>query len=294
MNAYSRLSSLVLMPMLLAACSKTEKPAEPQQVQPTAQQSASTPSPAAQTAFVDAAKKDFALQFVTKTSEACAGTKGREFPDFKTGSPMQYSAQGDITWGTNSVNYVHETAAKLVFINSQQEKTFTTGIDISDPQSGNRKYVFGLSQLKGESIGATVTDETKAVDGNLDQTTGNLCQGHAAPDLVTQGAWGLAAKHIQVPKTTLSCFVLGSLNRTDVTFSFDGKTIQANELVITQEDSRYSEQLIIDPQEDKESIVYEVNKPDGTSVSLGISQPKTLTFAQVRFQKDQIMMCGPK
>jgi hypothetical protein len=294
MKTYSRLSSLLLLPLMFAACSKTENPAEAQHISPSNEQNAPDQHPATPAIFIEAAKKDFALQFATKADDTCAGTKGREFPDFKTGHPMQYSAEGDITWGKNAVNYVHESGAKLVFINSQQDKTFSTGIDVSDTQSGNRKYVFGLSQLKGDSISATVTDETKAIDGNQDQTTGNLCQGHATPDLVTQGAWALAAKHIQVPKTTLSCFVLGSMNMSDVTFSFDGKTIQANQLSFTQEDSRYSEHLIIDPQEDKASIMYQVNKADGTGVSLGIAQPKTLTFAQVSFQKDQIMMCGPK
>ncbi|MBI3712686.1 MAG: hypothetical protein HY253_06960 [Burkholderiales bacterium] len=243
--------------------------------------------------YAQAAKRDFALMFAADAREACGYVKGREVPDFKNGSVMNYSADGVISWGKGSFNYVQEPGAKLMLNNARSEKTFSFGVDIYDKKD-ERLYVAGLSQLNGASLNATVTDETKAVDGNSDQTTGNLCVGKTVPPLISRGAWQLAVKYLQVPKTTMSCVRLGKFEFMDVDFAFDGKVITAGEHRFTEADAQHSENWSIDPHRDGAAIVYSMYKADGSGVGIGVSQANKLTFAELTPAKGDVLTCSTK
>ena len=285
----------------LSACSKKpaeaveEKAAEPTAVQAApAAQGDSSKSDAATAAFLHAIKVDFAAQFVATESEACGSVKGQEMPDLKSGSPMQYAASGVISWGKGSFDYVKEPGAAVVLTNSRAEKTFSFGVDIYDIPKGGRRYVAGLGQLKGASLSATVTDETKAVDGDAKLTTGNLCVGSAVPPLVTQGAWPLAAKYLQVPSTSMSCTPIGKFESQAIAFAFDGSAIQAGTNKFTQADSASAETLTIVPNGNTPSVTYSVTRADGTAVELGLSRPGALFYASLALPGGEHLICALK
>lgn len=246
------------------------------------------------TEFMNAIKADFASQFVSTASEACASTKGQDMPDPKLGAPMQFADSGEISWGKGTLNYVKEPGSTIVMTNGRDEKTFAFGVDIYDLPKGDRKYVAGLSQLKGGSLSATVTDETKAVDGDSKLTTGNLCVGNVVPPLVTQGLWPLAAKHLQVAATNMSCNPLGKIEPQSMSISFDGKIIQAGTSTYTQADSAIGESLTIDPKGNTASVMYSVTKVDGTGVGLGLSRASVLTYASLELPGGVHLLCAPK
>ncbi|WP_431258686.1 hypothetical protein ACQ86G_30130 [Roseateles chitinivorans] len=287
----------------LTACSKSNDTVDdkgaPATVPPSNTPSeASPPNASADTAkaaaFTNAVKADVALQLVTTASDACGSVKGQDMPDLKSGSPMQYTASGVISWGKGSLDYVKEPGATVVFTSVLNEKTFAFGTDIYELPQGNRKYVAALSQLKGGSLSATVTDETKAVDGDSKLTTGNLCVGSAPPALGTQGAWSVAAKHLQVPATTMNCTQIGKLDAQSLSFSFDGKTIQAGSNSFTQADSASGETLTIDPKSGATSVVYSVARADGMGAGLGLSEPRVLSYAALDLPGGVHLICAPK
>ncbi len=283
----------------LSACSKPteavdDKGAPPASARAAASKDDSPAADARSAAFTNAIKADFASQFVASASEACASVKGKEFPVPNSGSPMQYASNGVISWGKGSLDYVKEPGATVALNSSRAERTFSFGVDIYDLPKGDRKYVAGLSQLKGASLGATVTDETKAVDGDVNLTTGNLCAGSVVPALVTQGMWPLAAKHLQVPPTRMACTSIGKFDTQDVSFSFDGKTIQAGKDTFTQADSGTGETLTIDPKSANANVTYSVTRPDGRAVVLGLSDAGALAYASLDLPGDVRLLCIAK
>jgi hypothetical protein len=283
----------------LSACSKPTEAVEGQHAQPASARAAAPKNgggadEAGSAAFTNAIKADFASQFVTSASESCAAVKGKEFPVPNSGSPMRYGADGVISWGKSSLDYVKEPGAALVLTNSRGDKTFSFGVDIHDLPGGERRYVAGLSQLKGAPLGATVTDETKAVNGDVNLTTGNLCGGSAVPALVTQGLWPLAVRHLQVPATVMSCTPIGKFESQDIPFAFDGKTIQAGTNGFTQADTAFSEGLVIDPKGNNAGVVYSVSRADGSGASLGLSRPGALSYAALDLPGGEHLLCMPK
>lgn len=279
----------------LSACSKSGAPVEDKTPAP-AEPAAATAAPAVDAktaALVQAIKQDFAARFTATASEACGSVKGQEMPDLKSGSPMQYSAAGVLDWGRGRFDYVKEPGAHLVLTNGRAEKTFSFGVDIYDLDKGGRRYVAGMSQLKGAAPGLTVTDETQAPNGESNLTTGNLCVGSAVPPLVTQGAWALAAKHLQVAPTTMSCVPLGKLEATRMSFAFDGKTLQAGPYRFSEADAAYSENLIIDPQAPWANVMYSVSRADGSGAGLGLSQAGVLAYASLDLPGGEKLQCSP-
>jgi hypothetical protein len=287
----------------LAACSKSNDAAETKDPTPTTAPSVSpaeSPSREASSddakaaAFTNAIKADVAAQLVSTASDACGSVKGQEMPDLKSGSPMQYGASGVISWGKGSLDYVKEPGATVVFTSNRNEKTFAFGADIYELPQGNRKYVAGLGQLKGGSLSATVTDETQAADGDSKLTTGNLCVGSQPPALATQGAWAIAAKHLQVPATPMTCTQIGKFESQSVTFAFDGKALQAGSNSFSQADSAAGETLTIDPKGGSANVVYSVSRADGTGAGVGLSQPKVLSYAALDLPGGVHLICAPK
>lgn len=288
----------------LSACSKPNEGADQKGAPPppasqasdstAAAESDSSPVDAKTAAFTNAVKVDFASQFVAGASEACAGIKGQQPPDFQSGSPMQYSASGVISWGKGSLDYVKEPGATVALTSNRGDKTFAFVADIYDLPKGDRKYVAGLSQLHGGSLNATVTDATKAVDGDASLNTGNLCIGNVVPALVTQGMWPLAAKYLIVPPTTMTCMEPGKFESQSLSFAFDGKTIQAGTQTFTQADSATGETLGIDPKGSTAGVVYSIAKADGTGVGLGLSQANMLTYASVDLAGGGRLICARK
>jgi hypothetical protein len=280
----------------LSACSKPDPAAPPKPSPSAGAQPAASESPPidAQTAaLVNAVKQDFAAQFTATASEACGSVKGQEMPDLKSGSAMTYGAGGVISWGASSFDYVKEPGAHIVLSNSRAEKTFSFGVDIYDMVKGDRRYVAGLSQLKGASLGATVTDETKAVDGDVKLTTGNVCVGSQTPPLVTQGAWALAAKHLQVPQTRMSCVTVGKFDTMPVAFTFDGKTLQAGQHSFTAADAAQSETLIIDPNGNSPGVMYSVSRGGESGAGIGLSKSGALSYAALDLPGGVHMVCSP-
>ncbi|ANH66394.1 hypothetical protein [Mitsuaria sp. 7] len=287
----------------LTACSKSNDAAEAKDPPPTSAPSAS-PAEAPQrdassddakaAAFTHAVKVDVAAQVVSTASEACGSMKGQEMPAPNSGSPMQYGAGGVISWGKGSLDYVKEPGATVVFTSNRSEKTFAFGTDIYELPQGNRKYVAGLGQLKGGSLSATVTDETKAVDGDSQLTTSNLCVGSQPPALATQGAWAIAAKHLQVPATPMTCTQIGKFESQSLSFAFDGKTLQAGSNSFSQADSASGETLTIDPKGGSANVVYSVARADGTGAGLGLSQPRVLSYAALDLPGGVHLICAPK
>lgn len=274
----------------LTACSKSAPPADDK----AAPADAVSPDDAKGRALVQALKQDLAAEFVTTASEACGSVKGQEPPDLKSGSPMSYSAAGVVDWGKGSLNYVKEPGALVVVSNMRAEKTFSFGADIYDLDSGARRYVAGLSQLKGQTMGATVTDETKAANGDSTQTTGNLCVGGTTPPpRITQGVWPLAVKHLQVPSTPMSCFTVGKFDKITLPFSFDGKTLQAGKYSFTEADAAYNETLTIDPKAGTANVVYSISKADESSAGIGLSRPGVLLYAALTLPGGLPMICSP-
>jgi len=282
----------------LSACSKSGAPVEdkaPAPSEPAAATAAdAAPAVDAKTAaLVQAIKRDFAAQFTATASEACGSVKGREMPDLKSGSPMQYSAAGVLSWGRGSLDYVKEPGAHLVLSNARAEQSFSFGVDIYDLDKGGRRYVAGMSQLKGAAPGMTVTDETRAVDGDVKLTTGNVCVGSAAPPLIAQGAWALAVKHLQMPPTAMSCVPIGKFDAVKVNFAFDGKTLQAGQYGFGAADAAYSETLIVDPQAASANIMYSVSRADGSGAGIGLSQTGVLAFASLDLPGGEKLLCSP-
>ncbi len=295
MRSTALLAISVTCAAALSACSKPDTPAEDNNA--AAVSEPATPAPDANTAaFLKALKVDFAAQFVASASEACGSVKGQEMPDLKSGSPMTYAASGVIDWGKGQLDYVQEPGAKVGLINARDEGTFSFGVDVHVLGSGERQYVAGLSQLKNGAISATVTDERDAIahQGDSSRTHGNLCVGGTAPPArVTQGLWALAAKHLQVPKTDLTCLDLASkTGPVTMAFSFDGTTLQAGDQRFTVADSAHSETLMIDPLTNTPGVIYSVNRPDGSGAGIGLSAPKTLHYAQLDLPGSGRLMCG--
>lgn len=276
----------------LSACSRSEAPAEAKTAAP-AQPERSPGIDAGTAALVNAVKKDFAAQFTATANEACGSVKGQEMPDLKSGSPMQYSASGVLSWGRGSFDYVKEPGAHLVLSNARAEQTFSFGVDIYDLDKGSRRYVAGMSQLKGAAPGMTVTDETQAVNGDSALTTGNVCVGSAVPPRVTQGAWPLAVKHLQVPQTAMSCVPVGKFDAVRIIFSFDGKTLQAGKYSFGAADAAYAENLVIDPQAPFANVMYSVNRADGSGAGLGLSRAGALAYASLDLPGGEKMLCTP-
>jgi len=198
---------------------------------------------------------------------------------------MKYTADGEISWGVGKLNYVTEPGGKIVFVSARAEKTFSAGFEIYDIKNGGRKYIAGLSQLKDGYLNATVTDSSKSPDGSSATDTGNLCSGKKQPAAAAQGVWSLAVKYLQIPKTTMSCMRLGKLDMTDTVFAFDGKTIQAGASSFSESDAQFTENLIIDPTDQKSTIVYKVDAANGTGVALGLNEQGKLLYAEIEEKK---------
>lgn len=288
--------------LVLSGCSKSNDATADKDKSPPAADASDAPTPptadeakaaALAAAFTNAVKVDVAALVVASPSEACSGMKGQDMPDPKLGAPIQFTPAGVISWGKGSLDYVKEPGAIVVFTGNRAEKTFAFGADIYELPQGNRKYVAGLSQLRGGSLSATVTDETKAQEDSK-QSVSQLCVGSGTPALATQGAWVVAAKHLQVAATTMSCTPMGKLEMQDIVFSFDGKTIQAGANSFTQADSGTGETLNVDHKGSSASVVYSLAKADGTGVGLGMSQAKTLSYATVDLPGGVHLLCSGK
>jgi hypothetical protein len=129
-----------------------------------------------------------------------------------------------------------EPGWRVFLVSSRALKSFKFGVDVYDVSTDDRKYVASLSQLNGQPLGATVTDSTRA-GGDSNLGNGNPLVGGAAPSLVNQGGWSLAAKYLQVSATTMTCADPIKHQFQDMIFSFDGRTIHASTHTFTQADS---------------------------------------------------------
>lgn len=249
---------------------------------------------AVDTAWLTAIKADVAAGFEASPAEVCAGMKGQETPDRAQGSPMTFSSSGEVRWGRGSLNYVQARGATVTLDNRRTRNTYVLGIEIYDLDKGGRPYVAGLDQMQDGTLGATVTDATRAVNGNTDQTTSNLCVGHGGPTLPAQGVWTLAAKFLRVPTTRMSCFTLGKFERVILPFAFDGKTLQAGAQVFGPADAAQDETLTVNPAGDKAPVTYSVTREDESGATIGLARAGVLSYAALRMPGGAIeLLCAP-
>lgn len=287
---------VVIYLTILSGCSKSPENTNPNKSESLVTEEKNTSTNITQsdnTSFIKSIKKDFAALFVAEVSEECVRAKGDEMPVPKSGSAIQYAADGQISWGASSFNYVEESGG-LSFENNQSAHIFVFNTDIFHNETNNRDYGAGLSQLKGNYLDAIASEYSGTNNADANLPTTNACIGRTPPALVTQGAWSLAAKHVQVSKTIMSCTSLGKFETTDIAFSFNGKLIEAGNNNFTETDSHNSEVFIIQPTNEDAKISYSVQRADGVRVLLGLSAPNNLTHAELKLADGTQQMCTIK
>ncbi len=275
--------------LALSGCSKEQPVDTP--APPPAPEASTAPNQAQVDAFALALKKAFAAQLTVAGTEACAAVKGSELPDPGQGSTMSYGADGTVTWGASSFNYVTAPGGSVGWLAARGEQTFSATLEVTDPATDQRQFIASVTQLKGGHVGTTVTDSTASTPDN-NVTVGNLCAGSSTPPLASQGAWPLAAALMTFPPTEMQCVKPGQLSFKPVKFAFDGTTIQAGASQFTAADGKHAEQLTIDPRRPDNIATYGVNSPAGTGVTIGMSQQGKLTFAEIEETPGNRLACG--
>ena len=284
--------SIVLFAACLVALSACSRPAPPADDKATPAADTSAEDARAR-ALVLAVKQDVAAGFVATASDACAGLKGDAPPDPKTGAPVSFSAAGVIGWAAGSIDYAKEPGATVTVTTTRADKSFSFGAYIYDLGSRALRYTADLTQMPGQPMNATVKDQTKPTTGDARPATGTQCTGGTTPPaLVTQGLWPVAARHLQVPVTPLSC-ISGRVERAVIEFSFDGKTLQAGAHRFTEADAAYSETLTVDPASGMAKVMYVVEKDDVSNASIGLSEAGVLSYATLNLPGNVHWACSP-
>jgi hypothetical protein len=146
--------------------------------------------------------------------------------------------------------------------------------------------------MPGQPMNAAVRNHIKPAAG-ADPITGHQCEGGTTPPaLVTKGLWPLAARHLQVTHTALSC-VNARFEKAVVEFSFDGQTLQAGQYRFTETDAAYSETLTIDPSDARAKVIYTVEKDEATKVRIGLSEAGVLDYATLDLPGGVHWGCSP-
>ena len=224
-------------------------------------------------------------------AEHCNFSVGHAFPDTTKGSPMTYSPQGVLTWADQSLDLVKTEGMKLHVARMSQGKTFAFNFESIQAGTGARLHIGSVSQ-DGSVPGATLTDSSKS-PGDSSKDLGYICMSSKSPALASQALWPIAAKHMKVPLTTMSCAPLGKFDFQDVAFEFDGQQIRAGNQVFLPSDALLNETLSVDPHDPK-GLMFSVTKTDETSVTLVLAGQGRLDFAELSLGKGKHLLCSPK
>lgn len=282
----------------LQACSRSQ-PASPDgaAASPTASSTATQPETTPQKADgpdlrrMQDLRADLAPLVAGSYGEHCNSSVGKGFPDVTKGFPMTFSPQGVLSWADQSLDLVKTPGMKLYVTRMSQGKTFTFNFESIQAGTGARLHIGSVSQ-NGSVPGATLTDSSKAPD-DTSKDLGYICMSSKAPQLETQSLWAIAAKHLKVPRTTMSCSPLGKFDFQELAFEFDGQEIKAGDQVFHPGDAWLNETISVDPHDDH-GLVFTFTKADESSVTLALDGKGQLSFSQLRLGKGRHLACSPK